>query len=471
MIKIYIPNNNLNERKYILNILFGEFLDLAYKIDVGSNNYMIVLQNGNKLIIEDHFFNKYPNNLEYLKLNNIPKIINYQRQSNNQFISEHDIPIIYGRDKLLIKKQQPKTIICGIDIFASSFFMLTRWEEYVNKNRDNHNRFPAYESLAFKHSFLNRPVVNEYIEMLWNMLAQLGINQKRKKQKYKILLTHDVDVPLKYPNWKSGIIEMAVDLIRRKDIILAFNNLLMKIKAGIKIQNDPFNTFDYLLDVSEKLGIKSYFFFMGKGQTKFDNMYNSNDIFIKGLVSKIKKRGHYIGIHSTYNAYNQKEQFSKEKKELENNLDTRITYGRTHFLRFDVPTTWQIMEDNDLAWDSTMGFADREGFRCGSCYEYSVFNIITREKLKLKEKPLIVMDGNFVTYQPDLDQLDVRKKIIYLLKKVKKYNGVFVFLWHNSSFNIDIWKRYKYLFEYVARRIGYPVPVCFGRVLLSFIFS
>ncbi len=85
--------------------------------------------------------------------------------SKNDFIVEKDIPIIYGTDKLEITEQNQNIITCGIDIFASSFFMLTRWEEYVNKNRDRHNRFPAIESLAFKNDFLSRPVVNEYVEM------------------------------------------------------------------------------------------------------------------------------------------------------------------------------------------------------------------------------------------------------------------------------------------------------------------
>lgn len=451
--KILIPNNNIREKKYVLNRFFGEFLGLLYNIDIGSNCYEIILQNGNKLIIEDHFFKRFPQNLEYLKIENIPNFINYQSKTNNQFIVEDDIPIIYGRDKLEINNQQFKTIICGIDIFASSFFMLTRWEEYVNTNRDKHNRFPAYESLAFKNSFLDRPVVNEYIEMLWNMLEYLGINQNRLVKYYQLYLTHDVDEPLKYTNWKSGVKEIIGDLIKRRNIKLAFNKLLIKMKVGLKIdvEKDPYNTFDYLMDVSENIGVNSYFFFMGKGQTKFDNMYNIKDVFIKDLVSKIKYRGHYIGIHPTYNAYNQKEQFIKEVKELENNLGARITFGRNHCLRFEVPNTWQIWEENNMEWDSTLGYADKEGFRCGVCYEYSVFNILTREKLNLKEKPLIVMDGNHTIYQPDIEPIIVEKKIKHLIEKVKKYKGEFVFIWHNSSFNTNKWKKYQYIYERVLK--------------------
>ena len=203
------------------------------------------------------------------------------------------------------------------------------------------------------------------------------------------------------------------------------------------------------MNLSEKINEKSYFFFMGKGNSIYDNMYRSDDPFIKNLILKIKKRGHLIGIHPTYNAYNDSCQFQKEKHELEKNLETTLVFGREHYLRFEVPTTWQIWEDNHMLWDSTLGYADREGFRCGVCYAYSTFNILTQKKLKLKERPLIVMDGSFLAYQEGITPLYVKNKILLLMKKVKQYNGDFVFLWHNSSFNTEEWNTYEHIYKEV----------------------
>ena len=415
MIKVKIPNNNINERRYILDIIFNEFLGLEYKLEIGAVEYKIVLENGEKLIIKDTFFNKYLQDFEYLKLENIPSKLE------------------------------------ELDIFAASFFMLTRWEEYVNKNRDSHDRFPATESLAYKEGFLDRPVVNEYVEQLKSMLLELDDSLVFKEHKYQLFLTHDVDVPLKYPTFLSGIREIVGDIVKRKNLKLALDNLSQKIKTHMKIQKDPYDTFDYLMDISEGKGLKSYFFFMGKGVTSFDNMYNSGDYFIKDLIKKIKQRGHYIGFHPSYNAYNSTKQFQKEKKELENNLKTKIIFGREHFLRFEVPTTWQIWEDNGMEIDSTCGYADREGFRCGVCYSYSVFNILTRKKLALKEKPLVVMEGSFVSHQPDISSENMEKKIIYLMGEVEKYHGEFVFLWHNSSFNTPSWSEYQEIYKRVSQ--------------------
>jgi len=300
MITITIPNNNINEREYILDILFSEFLGLEYNLKIGSKDYEITLENGKKLIIEDTFFNKYPKDLEYLKLENIPKKIE------------------------------------ELDIFSASFFMLTRWEEYVNENRDNHNRFPAYESLAFKEGFLDRPIVNEYLEELKAMLLDIDESLVFKKREYKLILTHDVDSILKYRTIQDGVKEIVGDIVKRKDLKKAFENIMLKIKVMLKLEKDPYDTFDFLMDRSEDIGVKSYFFFMGKGVSKFDNMYSSNDKFLINLIKKIKKRGHHIGIHATYNAYNDFEQFKKEKDELEKNLNLKVLYGREHFLRFEV---------------------------------------------------------------------------------------------------------------------------------------
>ena len=438
MITISIPDNNTMERKYIIDIIFGEFLGLKYQLERGGeNNYHIDLNNGNTLIIEDNFFNKFPVDLEYLQEKNIPDKIEF---IDNEFLPEKNLPLIYGSEKLIKKS---KSIICGIDIFASSFFMLTRWEEYINKTRDNHNRFPAYESAAGKFDFLNRPVVNEYTEFLYTMLKHLGLAEKRMNRKFSVKLTHDVDVLRRYKSTLSVFRETAGDILKRKVPVTGLNKLIefAKIKTGIS--KDPFDTFDYLMTLSEKYNQKSYFFFMAGGETKHDNNYKIDDLLTKKIIKNIKERGHQIGFHPSYNTYNDAKQFKRELEALKQTTNQDIKFGRQHFLRFEVPTTWQQWEDCGLEWDSTLSYADKEGFRCGTCYTFSVFNILTRKKLKLKEKPLIVMEGSFITYQPNINSEKMLNNINELISKTKKYKGEFVFLWHNSSFNTPQWIKFQ----------------------------
>ena len=448
---ITIPNNNLDERKYILHVIFKEFLGLDFSIHVNSNknsNWIIELDNKNKLIIEDHFFNKFICNKQYLQKKNIPKKVLFFEDQKNKYLAEKNLPVIYGLPNLKKKKLNGSDIFCcGIDVFASSYFMLTRWEEYVNKRRDNHKRFSAMDSLAYKNNFLNRPIVNEYVFFLQSLIMSLGFSKKIKKREYETLITHDVDAPYKYTSWKSGLVEIVKDITERKNPLQAFKNTLLKIKHVLKITKDPYDTFDYLMNLSEKYGLRSFFFFMAKGNSHYDNRYSLTNPKIKALLNRIKCRGHFIGIHPSYNSFNDVNQFVKEKNELIKASKMDLNFGRQHFLRFEVPTTWQIWDDNNMKWESTLCYAEKEGFRCGVCYEFPVFNFLTRKKLKLYEKPLIMMEGSFATYQNQISKQVMIDRIVDLYKKVRKYNGTFVILWHNSSFNTPSWNKYKGVYE------------------------
>ena len=77
--------------------------------------------------------------------------------------------------------------------------------------------------------------------------------------------------------------------------------------------NDPYDTFDILMKISDEYGLKSHFYFMSGGLTKYDNRYRIDEPKCLELINKIKKREHIIGFHSSYNAYNDNEQFKKEK--------------------------------------------------------------------------------------------------------------------------------------------------------------
>jgi len=399
MIKIKIPNNNINERKYILDIIFNEFLGLEYNLEIGSKDYKITLENKKILTIKDTFFNNYPKDLEYLKLENIP------------------------------------SKIAELDIFAASFFMLTRWEEYVNKTRDVHDRFPATESLAFKEGFLDRPIVNEYVEKLKNMLLGLDNNLVFKEHKYEFFLTHDVDELYMWKSWKQVFRVALGDIVKRKSFTLAMERVAEYFLIKRDKIKDPFDTFDWLMDKSEAIGVKSRFYFMSGGLASFDNRYKIDEPKSMELIEKIKRRGHIIGIHPSYNAYNDKVQFEKELKLLEKTVEQKITEGREHYLRFEVPTTWQVWEDNRMQIDSTCGYADKEGFRCGTGDEFSVFNILTREKLKLKERPLLYMDDTSFFYL-NLNENDAYENIVNL-KKVQV--SMYTLLWHQNFNKNDLY--------------------------------
>jgi len=325
--------------------------------------------------------------------------------------------------------------------------MLSRWEEYVNKTRDSHNRFPATESLAFKEGFLDRPIVNEQIEKLKDMLLELDSSIKFREKEFQLILTHDVDNIYFWKSKKQLLRIVVGDILKRKNLVLAYRRIkeYMAVKSG-KIK-DPFNTFDWLMDRSEEIGVKSRFYFMSGGVTQYDNNYKIDEPKALELIEKIKNRDHIVGIHPSYNAYNDTKQLKKEKEALESVCKCKIKEGREHYLRFEVPTTWQIWEDNGMEVDSTCGYADREGFRCGTGDEFSVFNILSREKLKLKERPLVFMDDSHYSYNKNIDTKKSFKIVKSIIQKQNKYHSKTTLLFHNSIFANDFRVNFVTLYE------------------------
>ncbi len=424
MIHVIIPNNNVKERKYVVGIIFKEFLGVEYQISIDEkkHDYYIYLDNTSQIIVKDGFFSCFEDNLSYLDEENIPISLKYLR---GEFIEE-DLPVLYGTPEIEVQNDK---IVCGVDIFASSFFMLTRWEEYVIKRKDKHNRFSAFESLACKHNFLHRPLVNEYVELLWKLLISLNFKDRRKERIEGVYLTHDVDDIKYWQSFKQFVNVIGGDFIKRKSLGKAATNIYSYLTLLMKIRKDPYDTFDWLMAKSESVNERSRFYFMSGGTSHiYDNRYKLDDA--RSIIEIIKKRNHIIGLHPSYNTYTDLEQFIKEKRALEQVIGEEVLEGRQHYLRFEVPTTWQVWEDAGMEIDSTCGYADKEGFRCGTENMFSVFNIITRKQLKLKERPLIFMDVNHIYSEvTTLQSIDIINEIFG--SKLTSRNTL---LFHNSNF-------------------------------------
>jgi len=429
IIEVAIPNNFIEERSYIVEVLFGQFLGLDYKITKAEiRDYRISFDN-KTLVIRDDFFSRVSEgDQSYIRSKFVPEQVCYL---SNPFTLSEDIPCIYGDEKLQISQD---VITCGLDLFASSFFMLTRWEEIVIPIRDSHNRFPATASLAYRNSFLSRPIVNEYVEMLWNMLVYLNVRQERKVRKFELILTHDVDHIRKWSNWNQVLLTLAADVIKRKDLKQAISRIGHYRKITRNIEKDPFDVFEWLMDLSDSVNLKSRFYFMSGGTSHLDNNYSIDAPLVDLLIKSIVERGHIVGFHPSYNSYSDNLLWSKEKEILEHKAGVPIVEGRQHYLRFEAPVTWKIWDDNYMQIDSTCGYADKEGFRCGTGDEFSVFNVLEKKALEVKERPLIFMESRDFKCGGNVENDLFQHDLLLLVDQAKKARSKMTILFHNSSF-------------------------------------
>ena len=436
MLKVLVPNNNIPERRYIIDVLLTEFLGLEYSFESSEkqNEWTIFLDNGSSIVIRVAFISNHKEPLSYLAENNIPSNVEFCELA---FSPEPDMPVLFGKGGLSISQS---SIICDVDIFAGAFFMLTRWEEYVNKARDAHDRFPATESLAFKYGFLDRPIVNEYVEFFWNILVQLGFQGAKKERSFNIVPTHDVDSTFYWRNWRFILKTLAGDLVKRKAIKKFASSLIELIQIGLGFRKDPFDTFDMLMHSSDNHRVKSHFFFMAGGNSKYDNAYEIGNTKTKRLIKKIKERGHFIGVHPSYNSYLDGEMLEEERARVAKVAEQEVVHGRHHVLRYDVTKTPRLWNELNMQWDSTLGYAEHNGFRAGVCYPFKMFDFLSGIVLSTKQKPLVFMEVTDFKYR-NLKLEQAFKETQHLVSTVKKYDGEFVCLWHNSNINGVVWRK------------------------------
>lgn len=442
---IELPDTFYNERKYAFELLLGYFKDATLNFTRGgeSPHYAILLENNKRILIGNSLFRSEPSPMHFP--GHIP------RKSDIQFASVviNNTPCKYVHifgDKTEVTIEESKSIISP-DLIANTFFMVTGYEEYQSDAKDDHGRFPDDESLAVKAGFHRRPIVNEYMELLRQLISQLSGSTVEYNRRYTAFITHDVDEIFRLKPGIKALKKLGGDLLNRQSVNEFFTTLLQSIETLFKPKRDPAYVFDYFMDISEKYGIQSHFYFIcGKpGETDFQ--YNIESKAVIELIQNIQSRNHRIGFHASYGTPGNFKQFDTELNRLKKvcGSDQKITEGRQHFLRLKIPEVWQHWEAAGMKVDSSMGYHNYCGFRRGICYEYPVFDLEKGEKLTLKERPLIFMEVALKRETPDPETF--KAAYIELVNTVRKYHGDFVFLWHNSNINHPYWRNYAPLYE------------------------
>ncbi len=430
MLTIVAPVGFEAEKEYVCAVLMGELLELPWRLQFSPDtaDYCISLPNGRRMIIEDGFWGKVSTGEDYCQARYLPASAWRMPLPSGG----RDLIGIYGHP---VFHTTPEECRCGLDVFASAFFMLTRWEEAVRPERDVFGRFPAQASLAWQAGFLHRPVVNEYAQFLARELCRLGFPVPVRRRQARLHLSCDVDYPRLWWSFADRWRTLGGSLLRRKD----WREALWWICHHLFSPQDPFDVFEAWMDAAERKGLVWHFNFLGERPKDTDAYYSLRHPFVQRLLRRIAQRGHIIGFHPSREACTDPAAFERELTSLRKTAPAPVHTGRQHFLCFRVPNTWQQWADAGMHWDSSMGYPEAEGFRCGICGDFPVFNVRTRKRLPLREKPLIAMDvalAHYRRYTP----VQAAERLQDLWRITQEHGGEFVLLWHNSSSNDYFWK-------------------------------
>lgn len=452
ILRICTPPNRVAERRYALDVVFSEWLGVAYELEF-RDGPMVTLElagapGASRITFPDVLF-AAPEE-DWLTVRSLPdRPLAHLSPDPLRSSPARSTPA----QELQLALQRPVPIVFGVpapgghawhateagaefyvDVFGSVFFLLTRYEEAVLSDRDTHERFPESASLAAGEGFRDRAIVDEYVEILWASLRYLWPALERRRPTFRLQLTHDVDEPWAARRRRA----LLGDLLLRHDPGLAARRLRAIVDAQVgRFDRDPFSTFDLLMDISEQHGLKSVFYFQAGGKAgDFDFRYEITDHRIARVLRRIHERDHEVGLHASYVSHRSAARIRLELDALKQacravGFDQPSWGVRQHYLRFENPLTWRSQDQAGLDHDSTIGWAEQIGFRAGTCREYPVFDLRERQQLGLRERPLLVMDGALLGLAHDLDDAASRTRVV--VEQSRRHGGDAVLLFHNHT--------------------------------------
>ncbi|TYP98012.1 hypothetical protein C7447_103180 [Tenacibaculum adriaticum] len=314
------------------------------------------------------------------------------------------------------------------DIFSASFYLITRYEEYLPHLKDKHGRFTAEQSLAFQHDFLEKPLIDIWAYKLLKVIKERFPEYEYKKRTYKFISTIDVDnaFAYKYKSIIRSVGGIVSDLYR-----LNIFNLWDRFAVRFNIKKDPFDNFFKIIDYKKEFKVRTIFFFLIGDYTSFDTNISASKkkfrLLIKDMVDYAR-----VGLHPSYYTMGNIELLKKEKERLEHITNMPMIRSRQHYLRFTLPDTYQDLIDLEIQEDYSMGYASHVGFRASTCTPFYFYDIDFEIQTPLKVFPFALMDTTLNDYMK-LTPKQSLGKIRDLKNEVKRVNGTFITLFHNES--------------------------------------
>lgn len=342
--------------------------------------------------------------------------------------------------------QTPNGSDLPFDIFAASFYLVSRYEEYLEFEPDKYGRFRASLSLAFRNGFLHRPIVDLWAkEMAKTMISKLR-NLTFKRNIFRSLLTIDVDQPFEF---------LGKDLFRSlggllRDFSIKPGKAGERYRTLAKGEKDPFDVFDYITGSIERSGSDVRFFIPVGDRSGHDVQPSWLNEDYRRLIQKISGK-FKTGLHPTFTASGDVSKLTTELTRLKSILSKEITASRYHFLRISFPDSLRNVNNLGITEEYSMGYPDETGFRAGIARPYHFYDVAEERKTNLKIVPFQVMDCTLYQYK-GLDPFKAKELITKLIDETRSVGGLFVSIWHNTSLlDNSEWAGWRDVYEHMLK--------------------
>ena len=430
---IYVPKIT-TRHQYVFGLIFNEIYKIEYQLTDEKHTYL----------------NAQNSKLNYSLLPICDSEI---------FIEAHSLLNERGINEVLIQVgehencpvffQSSNENAFAYDIFASSFYLVSRYEEYLPHLKDKYNRFKAEESVAFKHNFLQKPVVNIWAKQLISVIENKFPDLQIKYPVFKYISTIDIDNAFLYKG--KGFVRSVAFLLKA---VLSFDTDSLKMAVAVSLgkRKDPFDTFSLQFNLQKKYDIDlRYFVLLGDYGLNDKNISYTNSKF-QALVKRLADLAP-VGIHPSFGSSIKENQLAVEIKRLEDIQRREVTFSRQHFLQLSLPQTYKRLLEAGISNDYTMGYASTLGFRAGIASSFTFYNLDVEQVLPIKVYPFAIVD-DILKFSMQLNPDEVVKQLEEIINEVKQVDGMLISIWHNDTFSdTGEWKGWRNVYEDMLKLI------------------
>lgn len=348
---------------------------------------------------------------------------------------------------------RPDGFVAGCDLVASAFALLACWDEYTVAARDRYGRLP-YSASVFSASpelRIEQPALDGYVTLLRAVLtprlAELGLAPLPRPgwmwgdKRFAVALTHDLDNLRRWT--RRGFAATgyrAARAVRRRDWAAvrgelgdAADWLVRHLPRG----TDPFWTFPRMLGGEDVRGVSSTFYVIARHTHRQDGSQPASYRRLRPRALEVVTRhGREVGLHGNDADRLDEAALAADRALLARQAGAEVRGIRYHYLRCLYHETLPLLERAGFTYDTSLAFAEHEGFRCGCSFPFRPYSLAEERPLELIELPLAVMDGTL--QQPHyrgLPATEAAEAAAAVFAKVRESGGAASLLWHNNRFD------------------------------------
>ena len=319
------------------------------------------------------------------------------------------------------------------DIFSATFYLISRYEEYLPHEKDVYGRYAHTQSLACKEGFLDIPLVNYWLQDFRAALGRYYPGLGFRYPAFKFIPTYDIDSAFSFLHkewWRNlGGALKALAMGR-------WGALRQRIGVlGGKLQ-DPFDAYEWLDSLHLYCRLRPYYFFLVAARCKgADRNLPLSSAGFQELI-QYHAAGYRLGIHPSWQSGDDEKLLREEIEWLEVISGQSMNRSRQHFIRFTLPETYRRLQRHGINRDFSMGYGTINGFRASVACSFYWYDLGKEETTELRVFPFCFMDSN-AYYKQKYTAARAMTELLHYYHHIRKVNGLMITIWHNNFLGTD----------------------------------